>query len=112
MRLFAGAPPFSRKAHFEPASDMRQVTRLRCHVRMYGHWGRAGENRLRQPEDRRGRAPGEGGIALSDAHGVLAERCMTAIMSAQVGRPRRRASAEGPCAMPRHGRPVVSGIIM
>lgn len=94
--LFVGVLPFSQKAYFEPTLDMRQRTWLRCHVHMYEYWGGVPERTVCD-NLKTGvvRHPREGEIVLNDAYEALGEHYMTAIMPAQVRKPKQKASAEG-----------------
>ncbi len=94
--LFVGVLPFSQKAYFEPTPDMRERTWLRCHVHMYEFWGGVPErtvcDNLKTGVTKH---PREGEIVLNDAYEALGEHYMTAIMPAQVRKPKQKASAEG-----------------
>ncbi|MDI9590206.1 MAG: IS21 family transposase [Acidobacteriota bacterium] len=94
--LFVGVLPFSRKACFEPTLDMKERTWLRCHVHMFEYWGGV-PNRIVCDNLKTGvvKHPKEGEVVLNDAYEALGEHCMTAIMPAQVRRPKQKASAEG-----------------
>ena len=93
--LFVGVLPFSQKAYFEPTLDMRERTWLRC-LYMYEFWGGAPErtvcDNLKTGVTKH---PREGEIVLNDAYEALGEHYMTAIMPAQVRKPKQKASAEG-----------------
>lgn len=94
--LFVGVLPFSQKAYFEPTLDMKERTWLRCHVHMYEFWGGVPErtvcDNLKTGVTSH---PREGEIVLNDAYEALGEHYMTAIMLAQVRKPKQKASAEG-----------------
>lgn len=94
--LFVGVLPFSQKAYFEPTLDMRERTWLRCHVHMYEFWGGVPDrtvcDNLKTGVTKH---PREGEIVLNDAYEALGEHYMTAIMPAQVRKPKQKASAEG-----------------
>ena len=94
--LFVGVLPFSQKAYFEPTLDMRERTWLRCHVHMYEFWGGVPErtvcDNLKTGVTKH---PREGEIVINDAYEALGEHYMTAIMPAQVRKPKQKASAEG-----------------
>lgn len=94
--LFVGVLPFSQKAYFEPTLDMRERTWLRCHVHMYEFWGGVPERTVCD-NLKTGviRHPREGEVVLNDAYEALGEHYMTAIMPAQVRKPKQKASAEG-----------------
>lgn len=69
--------------------------RLRCHVHMYEFWGGVPErtvcDNLKTGVTKH---PREGEIVLNDAYEALGEHYMTAIMPAQVRKPKQKASAE------------------
>jgi len=94
--LFVGVLPFSQKAYFEPTLDMKERTWLRCHVHMFEYWGGVPE-RCICDNLKAGvlKHPREGEIVLNDAYEALGEHYMTAIMPAQVRKPKQKASAEG-----------------
>lgn len=94
--LFVGVLPFSQKAYFEPTLDMKERTWLRCHVNMFEYWGGVPE-RVTCDNLKTGviKHPREGEIVLNDAYEALGEHYMTAIMPAQVRKPKQKASAEG-----------------
>lgn len=94
--LFVGVLPFSQKAYFEPTLDMRERTWLRCHVHMFEYWGGVPE-RCVCDNLKTGvlKHPREGEIVLNEAYEALGEHYMTAIMPAQVRKPKQKASAEG-----------------
>lgn len=94
--LFVGVLPFSQKAYFEPTLDMRERTWLRCHVHMYEFWGGVPQRTVCD-NLKTGviKHPREGEIVLNDAYEALGEHYMTAIMPAQVRKPKQKASAEG-----------------
>lgn len=94
--LFVGVLPFSQKAYFEPTLDMKERTWLNCHVHMFEYWGGVPE-RCVCDNLKTGvvKHPREGEIVLNDAYEALGEHYMTAIMPAQVRKPKQKASAEG-----------------
>lgn len=94
--LFVGVLPFSQKAYFEPTLDMKELTWLKCHVHMYEYWGGVPERTVCD-NLKTGvvKHPREGEIVLNDAYEALGEHYMTAIMPAQVRKPKQKASAEG-----------------
>ena len=94
--LFVGVLPFSQMAYFEPTLDMKERTWLRCHVHMYEYWGGVPERTVCD-NLKTGvvKHPREGEIVLNDAYEALGEHYMTAIMPAQVRKPKQKASAEG-----------------
>lgn len=94
--LFVGVLPFSQNAYFEPTLDMKERTWLRCHVHMYEFWGGV-PDRTVCDNLKTGviKHPREGEIVLNDAYEALGEHYMTAIMPAQVGKPKQKPSAEG-----------------
>lgn len=75
---------------------MKERTRLRCHVHMLEYWGGV-PNRIVCDNLKTGvvKHPKEGEIVPNDAYEALGEHCMTAIMPAQVRKPKQKASAEG-----------------
>jgi transposase len=93
--LFVGVLPFSQMAYFEPTLDMKERTWLKCHVRMYEYWGGMPERTVCD-NLKTGvvKHPREGEIVLNDAYEALGEHYMTAIMPAQVRKPKQKASAE------------------
>lgn len=94
--LFVGVLPFSQYAYFEPTLDMGERTWLRCHVHMYEFWG--GVPRRTVCDNLKTgvvRHPREGEVVLNDAYEALGEHYVTAIMPAQVRKPKQKASAEG-----------------
>lgn len=94
--LFVGVLPFSQNACFEPTLDMRERSWLRCHVHMYEFWGGVPERTVCD-NLKTGvvKHPREGEIVLNDAYEALGEHYMTAIMPAQVRKPKQKPSAEG-----------------
>ena len=94
--LFVGVLPFSQMAYFEPTLDMKERTWLRCHVHMYEYWGGVPERTVCD-NLKTGvvKHPREGEVVLNDAYEALGEHYMTAIMPAQVRKPKQKASAEG-----------------
>ena len=94
--LFVGVLPFSQMAYFEPTLDMKERTWLRCHVHMYEYWGGVPERTVCD-NLKTGvvKHPREGEIVLNDAYEALGEHYMTAIMPAQVRKPKQKASAGG-----------------
>ena len=94
--LFVGVLPFSQMAYFEPTLDMKERTWLKCHVHMYEYWGGVPERTVcDNPETGVVKHPREGEVVLNDAYEALGEHYMTAIMPAQVRKPKQKASAEG-----------------
>lgn len=94
--LFVGVLPFSQKAYFEPTLDMRERTWLRCHVHMYEYWGGVPERTICDNlKTGVTKHPKEGEVVLNDAYEALGEHYMTAIMPAQVRKPKQKPSAEG-----------------
>lgn len=94
--LFVGVLPFSQKAYFEATLDMKELTWLKCHVHMFEYWGGVPERTVCD-NLKTGvvKHPREGEIVLNDAYEALGEHYMTAIMPAQVRKPKQKASAEG-----------------
>lgn len=94
--LFVGVLPFSQNAYLEPTLDMKERTWLRCHVHMYEFWDGVPERTVCD-NLKTGviKHPREGEIALNDAYEALGKHYMTAIMPAQVRKPKQKPSAEG-----------------
>lgn len=96
INLFVGVLPLSQMACFEPAPGMEERTWLECHVHMYEHWGGVPERTVcANLKTGVVKHPREGEVVLNDAYEALGEHCMTAIMPAQVRKPKQKASAEG-----------------
>ena len=93
--LFVSALPYSRYAYVEPCLDMKEATWLQCHVHMYEFFGgvtvRTVCDNLKTGVVSH---PREGEIVLNEAYEALGNHYMTAIMPAQVRKPKQKASAE------------------
>ena len=96
IHLFVGVLPFSQNAYFEPTLDMKERTWLRCHVHMFEFWGGVPQRTICD-NLKTGviKHPREGEVVLNDSYEALGEHYLTAIMPAQVGKPKQKASAEG-----------------
>ena len=75
---------------------MKERTWPRCHARMHEYWGGVPERTVCD-NLKAGvvKHPREGEVAPDDAHEALGEHYVTAIMPAQVRKPKQKASAEG-----------------
>ena len=87
--LFVGTLPYSQDSYVEPCLDMKMDTFIRCHVRMYEHFGGAP---VRTVCDNLKTGvvshPKEGEIILTDDYAALGSHYMTAIMPAGVRKPK------------------------
>jgi len=94
--LFVAALPYSQYTYVEPCMDMKQDTWIRCHVRMYeflnGVAGRTVCDNLKTGVISH---PKEGDIVLNEQYEALGLHYLTAIMPAQVKKPKQKASVEG-----------------
>lgn len=94
--LFVGTLPYSQYAYVEPTRNRKMDTFLRCHVRMYEYFGgvpvRTVCDNLRTGVVSH---PKEGEIILTDDYEALGDHYMTAIMPADVRKPKQKASVEG-----------------
>ena len=93
--LFVATLPYSRYAYVEPCLDMKEDTWLRCHVHMYEFFGgvtvRTVCDNLKTGVVSH---PREGEVVLNEAYEALGNHYMTAIMPAQVRKPKQKASVE------------------
>ena len=93
--LFVSALPYSRYAYVEPCLDMKEATWLQCHVHMYEFFGgvtvRTVCDNLKTGVVNQ---PRKGEIVLNEAYEALGNHYMTAIMPAQVRKPKQKVSAE------------------
>lgn len=94
--LFVAVLPYSQYAYVEPTCDMKMDTFIRCHIRMYEYFGGV-TTRLICDNLKTGVVshPKEGEIVLTADYEALGEHYMTAIMPAQVRKPKQKASVEG-----------------
>lgn len=94
--LFVATLPYSQYSYVEPTTDMKMDTFIRCHIRMYEYF-QGVTTRLVCDNLRTGVVshPREGEIILTADYEALGQHYMTAIMPAQVSRPKQKASVEG-----------------
>jgi len=94
--LFVATMPYSQYAYVEPTCDMKMDTFIRCHVRMYEYFGGV-TTRLICDNLKTGviKHPREGEIVLTADYEALGEHYVTAIMPAQVKKPKQKPSVEG-----------------
>ncbi|MEA4924057.1 MAG: IS21 family transposase [Syntrophomonadaceae bacterium] len=94
--LFVATLPYSQYSYVEPCLNMKQETWLRCHVHMFEFWG---GTTIRTVCDNLKvgviEHPREGDIILNEAYEALGSHYFTAIMPAQVRKPKQKASVEG-----------------
>lgn len=94
--LFVATLPYSQYSYIEPCFNMKQDTWLRCHVNMFDFWG---GTTIRTVCDNLKTGvifhPREGDIILNEAYEALGGHYSTAIMPAQVRKPKQKASVEG-----------------
>ena len=96
IHLFVGVLPLGQRAYFEPTPGMRERTWPGCHVHTCEYWGGVPERTVcDNPETGVVRHPREGEVVPDDAYEALGEHHVTAIMPAQVRKPKQKASAEG-----------------
>jgi len=94
--LFVAVLPYSQYAYIELCLDMKEESWLRCNVHMFEFWG-GSTTRIVCDNLKTGviNHPKEGEIVLNEAYEALANHYMTAIMPAQVRKPKQKASVEG-----------------
>lgn len=94
--LFVATLPFSQYSYVLPCLNMKQDTWLLCHIKMYAFFGgvtiRTVCDNLKTGVIRH---PKEGDIILNQHYEALGLHYMTAIMPAQVRKPKAKASVEG-----------------
>lgn len=94
--LFVGTLPYSQYSYVEPCLDMKMDTFIRCHVHMYEYFGgvpvRTVCDNLKTGVVSH---PKEGDIILTKDYEALGSHYLTAIMPAQVRKPKQKASVEG-----------------
>ena len=94
--LFVATLPYSQYSYVEPCLDMKQDTWLRCHVRMYEFFdGVAVRTVCDNLKTGVISHPKEGDIILNAQYEALGSHYLTAIMPAQVKKPKQKASVEG-----------------
>ena len=94
--LFVAVLPYSGYAYTEAFLNMKQEAWITAHVHAYNYFG--GVTRILTPDNLKTgvlKHPREGEIVLNEAYEALGEHYMTAIMPAQVRKPKQKASAEG-----------------
>lgn len=94
--LFVATLPYSQYTYVEPCLDRKENTWLLCHVHMFEFWGGT-TTRIVCDNLKTGvvKHPREGEIVLNEAYEALGNYYMTAIMPAQVRKPKQKASVEG-----------------
>lgn len=94
--LFVATLPYSQYTYVEPCLDMKENSWLLCHVHMFEFWGGT-TTRIVCDNLKTGvvKHPKEGEIVLNEAYEALGNHYMTAIMPAQVRKPKQKASVEG-----------------
>jgi len=94
--LFVATLPYSQYTYVEPCLNMKEATWLNCHVHMYEFFGgttvRTVCDNLKTGVIKH---PREGDIILNEAYEALGNHYTTAIMPAQVRKPKQKASVEG-----------------
>jgi transposase len=94
--LFVATLPYSQYSYVEPCLDMKEPSWLNCHVHMYDFFGgttvRTVCDNLKTGVIKH---PREGDIVLNEAYEALGNHYCTAIMPAQVRKPKQKASVEG-----------------
>lgn len=94
--LFVGTLPYSQYSYVEPCLNMKMNTFIECHVHMYEYFGgvpvRTVSDNLKTGVVTH---PKEGEIVLTDDYEALGFHYVTAIMPAQVGKPKQKPSVEG-----------------
>lgn len=94
--LFVGVLPLGQRAYLGPTPGMRERTWPGCHVHTCEYWGGVPERTVcDNPETGVVRHPREGEVVPDDAYEAPGEHHVTAIMPAQVRKPKQKASAEG-----------------
>ena len=94
--LFVATLPYSQYTYVEPCLDMKENSWLLCNVHMFEFWGGT-TIRIVCDNLKTGVVshPQEGEIVLNEAYEALGNHYMTAIMPAQVRKPKQKASVEG-----------------
>ena len=96
IHLFVGVLPLGQRAYLGPTPGMRERTWPGCHVHTCEYWGGVPERTVcDNPEAGVVRHPREGEVVPDDAYEAPGEHHVTAIMPAQVRKPKQKASAEG-----------------
>ena len=94
--LFVATLPYSQYSYVEPCLNMKMNTFIGCHVNMYEYFGGV-PTRTVCDNLKTGVVahPKEGEIILTDDYEALGSHYVTAIMPAQVGKPKQKPSVEG-----------------
>ncbi len=94
--LFVATLPYSQYSYIEPCFNMKQDAWLRCHAHMFAFWGGT-TTRTVCDNLKTGvlSHPREGEVILNEAYEALGGHYSTAIMPAQVRKPKQKASVEG-----------------
>ena len=94
--LFVGTLPYSQYAYVEPCLDMKMDTFIRCHIHMYEYFGgvpiRTVCDNLKTGVVSH---PKEVEVVLTYDYAALGTHYMTAIMPADVRKPKQKPSVEG-----------------
>ena len=94
--LFVATLPYSQYTYVEPCLSMNENSWLQCNVHMFEFWGGT-TTRIVCDNLKTGviRHPKDGEIVLNEAYEALGNYYLTAIMPAQVRKPKQKASVEG-----------------
>ena len=94
--LFVATLPYSQYSYVEPCLNMKEASWLTCNIHMVEFWGgttvRTVCDNLKTGVIQH---PREGDIILNEAYEALGNHYTTAIMPAQVRKPKQKASVEG-----------------
>lgn len=94
--LFVATLPFSQYSYVEPTLDMKMDTWINCNVHMFEFFG--GSTIRVIPDNLKVGVishPKEGDIILNETYEQFGDYYLTAIMPAQVRKPKQKASVEG-----------------
>lgn len=96
VHLFVATLPYSQYSYVEPCLSMKETSWLNCNVHMFEFFG-GSTVRIVCDNLKTGVVshPREGDIILNEAYEALGNHYSTAIMPAQVKKPRQKASVEG-----------------
>ena len=94
--LFVATLPYSQYTYVEPCLSMDETNWLQCNIHMFEFWG-GSTTRIVCDNLKTGviKHPKEGEIVLNEAYEALGNYYLTAIMPAQVRKPKQKASVEG-----------------
>lgn len=94
--MFVATLPFSQYVYVEPTLDMKMDTWINCNIHMFEFFG-GSTIRIVSDNLKTGVVshPKEGDIILTEAYEQFGEHYLTAIMPAQVKKPKQKASVEG-----------------